>query len=158
MTQSDGLRENFLRLLAVSKCRRTIKSPLGTFSPLFPTSIYYGQGAINLNGPTNLIQFGSRVGLQVTKSVRVIVDNDVFWRTSLRDGVYGLTTNLLVSGQGNLERYVGTQPSVGVYWQINHHLSVSAAYNHFFVGPFLVKATPPRRSVDYAAAWVTYKF
>lgn len=134
------------------------KSPLGTFSPLFPTSLYYGQGAINLNGPTNLIQFGPRVWLQVTKSVRVIVDNDIFWRTSLRDGVYGLATNLLVSGQGNLERYVGTQPSVGVYWQINRHLSVSAAYNHFFVGPFLVKATPPRQSVDYAAAWVTYKF
>jgi hypothetical protein len=96
--------------------------------------------------------------LQITKSVRVVVDNDFFWRTSLRDGVYGLATNLLVSGQGNLERYVGTQSSAGVYWQVNRHLSVNAAYDHFFAGPFLVKATPPRRSLDYAAAWVTYKF
>jgi len=69
-----------------------------------------------------------------------------------------LATNLLVSGQGNLERYVGTQSSVGAYWQVNRYLSVNAAYDHFFAGPFLVKATPPRRSVDYAAAWVTYKF
>jgi Alginate export len=134
------------------------KSPLGTFSPLFPTGLYYGQGSISLNGPSNIIQVDPYMWLQITKSVRVVVDNDFFWRTSLRDGVYGLATNLLVSGQGNLERYVGTQSSAGVYWQVNRHLSVNAAYDHFFAGPFLVKATPPRRSLDYAAAWVTYKF
>jgi hypothetical protein len=134
------------------------KAPLGTFSPLFPTGFYFGQGVINLNGPSNLIQVDPQIGLQLTKSVRVVADNNIFWRTSLRDGVYDLATNLLVSGKGNFERYVGSQPSVGVYWQINRHLLLSAAYNHFFVGPFLVKASPPRRSVDYAAAWVTYKF
>jgi Alginate export len=134
------------------------KASLGTFSPLFPTGLYFGQGTINLNGPSNLIQVAPHVGLQLTKSIMVVADNNIFWRTSLRDGIYDLATNLLVSGKGNLERYVGNQPSVGVYWQINRHLLLSAAYDHFFVGPFLVKATPPRRSVDYAAAWVTYKF
>jgi len=134
------------------------KSPLGTFNPLFPTGLYYGQGSVNLNGPSNIIQVDPYVWLQITKSVRVIADNDFFWRTSLRDGVYGLATNLLVSGKGNFERYVGTQSSAGLYWQVNRYLSVNAAYDHFFAGPFLVKATPPRRSVDYAAAWVTYKF
>jgi Alginate export len=133
-------------------------APLGTFSPLFPTGLYFGQGAINLNGPSNLIQIAPQIQLQLTKSVRVVADSNIFWRTSLRDGIYDLATNLLVSGKGNPERYVGSQPSVGVYWQINRHFSVSAAYDHFFVGPFLDKATPPRRSVDYAAAWVTYKF
>jgi alginate export protein len=133
-------------------------APLGTFSPLFPTGIYYGQGSINLNGPSNIIQVDPHVGLQITKSVRVIFDNDIFWRTSLNDGVYGLAVNLLVSGQGNPERYVGALSSVGAYWQVNRHLSLSATYNHFFAGPFLVKASPPRRSVDYAAAWATYKF
>jgi hypothetical protein len=133
-------------------------SPLGTFNPLFPTGLYYGQGSINLNGPSNLIQVDPYVELQITKSVKVIVDNDFFWRTSLRDGIYGLAVNLLVSGKGNPERYVGSQPSVGVYWQFNRHLLLSAVYNHFSAGPFLVKATPPRRSVDYAAAWMTFKF
>jgi hypothetical protein len=134
------------------------RSALGTFSPLFPTGLYYGQGSINLNGPSNIIQVDPYLGAQITKSVRVILDNDFFWRTSLRDGVYGLATNLLVSGIGNSERYVGTQSSVGVYWQANRNLSVNVAYDHFFAGPFLRKATPTRRSVDYAAAWLTYKF
>jgi hypothetical protein len=133
-------------------------SPLGTFSPLFPTGMYFGQGVVNLNGPSNIIQVDPQVGLQITNSVTVNADNNMFWRTSLRDGVYGLATNLLVSGQGNLERYVGSQPSVGVSWQVNRHLSLSAAYVHFFVGPFPVKAVPTRRSVDYAAVWATYKF
>jgi hypothetical protein len=131
---------------------------LGTFDPLFPTGLYYGQGSINLNGPSNLIQVDPYVELNITKSVKVIVDNDYFWRTSVRDGIYGLAVNLLVSGKGNPERYVGSQPSVGVYWQFNRHLLLSAVYNHFFAGPFLVQATPSRRSVDYPAAWVTYKF
>jgi Alginate export len=133
-------------------------SPLGTFNPLFPTGFYFGQGVINLNGPSNFIQFDPHIGLQLTESVRVIFDSNFFWRTSLRDGVYGLAVNLLVSGQGNSERYVGSQPSVGVYWQVTRHLSVSAAYNHFFVGPFLLTAAPPGRSVDYGATWLSYKF
>jgi hypothetical protein len=73
----------------------------------------------------------------------VVADNNIFWRTSLHDGVYGLATNLLVAGMGNFKRYVGSQPSVGVSWQINRHLLVSAAYDHFFAGPFLAQATPP---------------
>ena len=52
--------------------------PLGTFSPLFPTGLYFGQGVINLNGPSNLIQINPQVGLQLTKSVMVVADNNIF--------------------------------------------------------------------------------
>lgn len=134
------------------------RSRLGTFSPLFPTGKYFGQGSINLNGPSNLIWVSPSLTLRITKSVQVIVDNDTFWRTSLRDGVYDLATNLLVSGKDNRERFVGYQPSAGVYWQYNRHLLLAVVYNHFLAGPFLNKAIPRRRSVDYAAAWLQYKF
>lgn len=134
------------------------RSALGTFSPLFPTGFYYGQGSISLNGPSNIIQVDPYIRLQITKSLSVIVDNDFFWRTSLRDGVYGLPTNLLVPSNNNRKRYVGTQTSVGGDWRVNRHLSVNFAYDHFFAGPFLRNAIPRRRSVDYAAAWITYKF
>ncbi len=62
-------------------------STLGTFNPLFPTGIYFGQGAINLNGPLNVIEVSPYINLQVTKSLRVIADDTAFWRTSLHDGV-----------------------------------------------------------------------
>jgi hypothetical protein len=53
---------------------------------------------------------GPKIVLQFTKSLSAVADNNVFWRTSLQDGIYGPGVNLLVSGQGNSERYVGSQP------------------------------------------------
>src|SRR5262249_62233096 len=133
------------------------KSLWGSMKTLVPTGLYYSQGAINLNGPSNIIQVEPYVELQITKSVRVIADNDFFWRTSLRDGIYGLATNLLVSGQGNRERYVGTQLSAGAYWQGNRHLLVDAAHDHFFAGPFLGKGAPPQRSLELSGAVGAFK-
>ncbi len=133
-------------------------SPLGTFNPLFPTGFYFGQGGISLLGPSNLFEAGPHITLQLTRSLSLIADDHTFWRTSLQDGVYGLGVNLLVPGQGNSRRYIGNQPSVGVYWNASHHLSVSTAYGHFFVGSFLTQASPPGKAVDYAAVWTTYKF
>ncbi len=133
-------------------------SPLGTFNPLFPTGFYFGQGGISLLGPSNLFETGPHITLQFTRSLSVVADDHTFWRTSLQDGVYGLGVNLLASGQANSGRYIGNQPSVGVYWNASHHLSVSTAYGHFFVGSFLTKASPPGKAVDYAAVWTTYKF
>jgi hypothetical protein len=133
-------------------------SPLGTFNPLFPTGFYFGQGGISLLGPLNLFEAGPHITLQLTRSLSLIADDHTFWRTSLQDGVYGLGVNLLVPGRGNSRRYVGNQPSVGVYWNATHHLSVSTAYGHFFVGSFLTQASPPGKAVDYPAVWTTYKF
>jgi len=134
------------------------QSDLGTLNPLFPTGYYFGQGGIALLGPSNLMAIGPKIGLQFTKSLSVVADNNVFWRTSLQDGVYGPGVNLLIAGQGNSERYVGSQPSVGAYWRASRHISVSAAYAHFFVGSFLVNASPQGKDVNYGAVWTTYKF
>jgi hypothetical protein len=144
--------------LVASGSHSNSKSDLGTLNPLFPTGYYFGQGGISLLGPSNLMAIGPKIGLQFTKSLSVVADNNVFWRTSLQDGIYGLGVSLLVSGQGNSERYVGSQPSVGVYWKAIRHLSVSAAYGHFHVGSFLVNASPRGKDVDYTAVWTTYKF
>jgi hypothetical protein len=134
------------------------RSALGTYNPLFPTGFFFGQGAISLNGPTNVVEVGPHIGLQLTKSLTVIAYNNMFWRTSLQDGVYGFGINLLAPGRGNSGRYIGNQPSIGVYLNVSRHFSVSAAYAHFFVGSFLTKASPPGRAVDYVGVWTTYKF
>ena len=134
------------------------KSALGTFSALFPTGFYYGQGALGLNGPSNVISFGPHFGLHLAKSLYLVMDNHSFWRASLQDGVYGLGINLIVPGRGNPERFLGNKPTIGLYWNPDRHLEVSAAYAHFLTGPFLTKAFPVGKDVDYAAVWTTYKF
>lgn len=133
-------------------------SPLGTFNPLFPTGIYFGQAALALNGPVNVIVFGPRIRLQLSKSVAATVDHHTFWRTSLHDGVYGLATNLIVVGRDNPHRHIGRQPTVGVRWNVNRHLSAAASYGYFFVGPFLGHASPDNKNVAYASISTTYKF
>ena len=104
------------------------------------------------------MRIGPGVKLHLTNRVSFAGDYDVFWRTSLQDGVYGLGVNLLRSGLVNQERYMGSQPSLGIYWQVNRHCSLSATYAHFLVGPFFTQGASPGRDVDSAAVWATYKF
>jgi hypothetical protein len=113
---------------------------------------------VNLNGPSNLIGVRPAAKLQLAKTILLAVDCDFFRRESLQDGVYGLGVNLLRPGSENQARYIGTQPSVGIYWQVDRHFSLSGAYTHFSVGPFLTESATPGRDVNYAAVWATYKF
>jgi hypothetical protein len=147
-----------IRFIAMSGDQNPDTGALGTFNPLFPTAIYFGEGVVNLNGPSNLIGVRPAAKFQLSKSVLLAVDYDFAWRESLQDGVYGLGVNLLRSGLENQARYIGSQPSTGIYWQVNRHFSLSAAYTHFFAGPFLTESASPGRDVDYAATWATYKF
>ena len=147
-----------MRATLTSGDRNPASGALGTLNPLFPTGIYFGEGAVNLNGPSNLMRIGPGVKLHLTNTVLLAGDYDAFWRTSLQDGVYGLGMNLLRSGRTNQERYIGSQASTGVYWQVNRHFGISATYTHFFVGPFFTQGPSPGRSVDNPAVWATYKF
>jgi alginate export protein len=141
-----------VRTTFTSGDRNPPSGALGTLNPLFPTGIYYGEGVVSLNGPSNLMRIGVGIKLHPTDTVLLAADYDPFWRTSLQDGVYGLGVNLLRSGLVNQNRYIGSQASTGIYWQANRHLSISAAYTHFFVGPFSVMAL--RRD----ATWITPLF
>ncbi|NUU42568.1 alginate export family protein [Tardiphaga robiniae] len=130
----------------------------GTFSPLFPSGIYFGQAAISLNGPSNMLRLGGSLQAHLTPSVQVGIDFDWFWRNSLDDGVYGLGVNLLRSGNDNRERYIGSQPSASVKWHATPHLDLSMAYAYFAAGPFLTHSATPGRNVQYLSAVVDYKF
>jgi hypothetical protein len=147
-----------LRFIATSGDQNPNNGSLGTFNPLFPTGMYFGQGVVNLNGPSNLVGVRPAAKFQLSKIVHVSVDYDVFWRESLQDGVYGKGVNLLRSGLENQARFIGSQSSIGIYWQFDRHFSLSAAYAHFFAGPFLTESTSPGRDVNYAAIWANYKF
>lgn len=147
-----------IRLSATSGDSDRPSAPLGTFNPLFPTGIYFGEGGVNLNGPSNMLRIGPSVTFHFRKDLLLVLDSDFFWRESLEDGVYGLGVNLLRPGLDNRDRYVGSQPSAGVYWQPSRHIGLSAAYTHFSVGPFLVHSPSPGKDVDYAAVWASYKF
>jgi len=64
--------------LVASGSHGNSQSDLGTLNPLFPTGYYFGQGGIALLGPSNLMAIGPKIGLQFTKSLSVVADNNVF--------------------------------------------------------------------------------
>lgn len=122
---------------------------------LFPRGSYFTKSA--LVGPANHIDLHPSVELHPTDSLTGTLENDIFWRESTRDGIYGPAVNLLRSGATSRASYVGTQPGVTLEYEFNRHLSFVANYSHFFAGRF-IKESGPGDDVDYVTAWVAFRF
>jgi Alginate export len=128
---------------------------LNTFNALFPKGAYFSE--TGLIGPANIIDVHPGIELQLTKRLSFVGDWDFFWRESTHDGIYNNALKLVRSGGGSSARYIGSQAQAMLQWNIGRHLTVSAVYAHFFTGEFL-KESPPGKDVNYASAWVTFRF
>jgi hypothetical protein len=129
---------------------------LNSFDPLFPSAISYS-GNSGLLGPTNLLDVGPTIRLLPSRRLTVMVGAPVFWRQSLADGVYLITSAPVPQSSRSQSRSVGVNPDVAFAWQIDRHLQVTALFSHFFVGPFL-RDTTPGRAVNYGFTALSYRF
>ena len=116
---------------------------LNSFDPLFPSAISYS-GSSGLLGQTNLLDVGPTIRVSPSQRLTVTVGSPVFWRQSLADGVYLITTSPVPQLARSQARFVGVNPDVGLRWEFDRHLQVTALLSHFFVGPFLRDTTPGR--------------
>lgn len=128
---------------------------LQTFHPLFARGAYFGQIA----APGHLNHIALRPALRVSPHERLTLNVDwmLFWRQSVRDGLYGIPGNVLRSGQLSRARFVGQVPLVEIDWQLDRHTTFAFNYAHFLPGDFL-KLTPPGKEKTYVGVWVTYRF
>jgi hypothetical protein len=131
-----------------------LDADLQTFHPLFPRGSYFGLAS--LIGPLNHFDLHPSLELRLPGRVLLVLDVDVFWRTSTRDGLYRSSGGLQTTGQLSDERYVGTQTEVDIGWNIDRHSALWGAYAHFFGGPFLA-ASGLQGSVDYFTVWFSYR-
>ena len=53
-------------------------------------------------------------------------------------------------------RFVGTELVLGTAWQATRHISLSAAYSHFFAGQFIHQNGGSDAS--FVAVWSTFRF
>jgi hypothetical protein len=127
---------------------------LQTFNPLFPQASYFTDA--RLIGPLNHIDVHPVVELQPAEDVVVELHHDAFWRESLADGLYRTSRALIVAGEGNPSRYVGSEVALRARWQPDRHTIIIVAYSHFFGGPFL-RSAGLERDVDFFAAWISYR-
>jgi hypothetical protein len=144
-----------LRADVASGDRHPSDPDLGTFNALFPKGSYFSE--TGLIGPANFFDLHPMLSVAPSPGVVLLADWDFFWRYSTRDGLYGPSLTLVRSGQTSDERYVGSQLSLSVEWQIQEHLELVLFYAHFFAGPFLEEA-PPGEDVDFFGTWLTFKF
>src|SRR5262249_11479165 len=132
------------------------KEDLQSFDPLFPGTSYSGKAA--QIGPTNLIKIGPVLNLLVSPRVRLNFDWAYFWRTSLKDALYGTNLTPVRSGLETSARVVGSQATAEADVRLTTHLSLWASFVFFPVGEFLKDSTPPGKDLRYVAAHVAFRF
>jgi hypothetical protein len=133
---------------------------LETFNALFPIGKYLGQ--IGVLGPANFIRLHPGITLQLAEQVSLGPDWNFFWRESLNDGIYNPSIIPFAPPPGmplppNSSRYVGSELSGNVEWDVGRHLILIAIYTHFFAGAFL-RETTPGLDIDYFTFWAQYRF
>jgi len=129
---------------------------LGTFNPLFPKGDYFG--LVSPLAPSNHIDLHPQVTINPRPNLVVRTIWLFFWRQQRDDGIYGIPGNLIRSGEGTHERFVGQSPGLEVEWQATQHLSFTGNLALFTAGPFIRESGPPAEDTTYVAGWVTYRF
>jgi hypothetical protein len=156
-TFRDNLRTRIgIRADIASGDRHQGDGAFNSFDPLLPSAISYS-GKSGLLGPTNLLAVSPTIRVAASRVVTVTAEAPVFWRQSIEDGIYLITTAPIPQLKPSVERLVGINPAVAVAWEAGRHVSVTALLSHFFVGPFL-RDTTPGRSVSYVYSAVSYRF
>src|SRR5215510_1312179 len=144
-----------LRADATSGDKDPNDQKLQTFNPLFPGTAY--SDTIGLIGAANSLALSPNLRFAVKERWTVSAGMAFFWRSSVRDGIYGINVAPLRTGQQSHARAVGALPSVRLDWRVNRHFTYTAIYSHFFAGRFL-KETPPGEDLDYVSTWLTFRF
>jgi hypothetical protein len=144
-----------VRASATSGDSDPTSSTLRTFSPLFPDPTYGGRTARLGAGNSVSVVPAARYGLN--PSMTLSAEWGFYWRQSVHDGIYSALGGVLRTGRSTDARYVGSQPSVWLDWQIDPHLTLTLSYTHFFARRFL-KETPPGEDMDFVYAQVRYRF
>lgn len=144
-----------LRADATSGDRDPGNPDLETFNPRFPNTAY--SGLSGLVGPANSLDLVPSVRLSLAPRLALTGGIAFFWRTSVRDGLYGITVAPVRTGGGSRARFVGRQTTLELVWRPDHHLTYSATLTAFATGRYL-RETPPGESVRYVQSWVSYRF
>jgi hypothetical protein len=84
-------------------------------------------------------------------------DTNFYWRLETEDGIYGPSGNLLRSGAGTDERFVGTAISASFDWNLDPAVFLGLVYTHGFTGSF-VRASGNSRDIDFVELTLQIRF
>jgi hypothetical protein len=145
-----GLKTEF-----ISGDKNNSDNTLQTFNPLYPKGAYFG--LVGLIGPANLIDIHPSIAFDLTKKLGFGIDYDIFWRSSIHDGLYAPNMQLLYSGDNTTERFIGTQLIANFDYNVNSFLTLSVEGAWFNAGAFL-KEAGSGKDYFYSALTAQFKF
>jgi len=128
---------------------------IGTFNSIYEKGPYFSYA--ELFARRNLKALQPSAELKLTHSVSLTLNPAFFWRESAADGMYNISGSVIVSGLHSNARYIATQASAQVHWQMTRNLSWFTEYGHFFPGDFLKQATPGR-NLNYWTGWLDIRY
>jgi hypothetical protein len=155
-TDSIPLSPRFgLRAVFFSGNQNPSSRTLGTFNSIYEKGPYFSYA--ELFARRNLIALQPSAELKLTHSVSLTLNPAFFWRESTADGLYNISGSVIVSGLHSNARYIASQASAQVHWQMKRNLSWFTEYGHFFPGDFLKQATPGR-NLNYWTGWLDIRY
>jgi hypothetical protein len=140
-----------IRAVAFSGDQNPSRHTLGTFNSIYEQGPYFSYA--ELFARRNLVALQPSVTLRLQKAVSLTLNPAFFWRESTRDGLYSVGNPVIVSGLRSKARYVGTQASAQLRWQITRSLAWFTEYGHFFPGDFITQSTPGKK-INYWTGWL----
>lgn len=144
-----------LRANAASGDRDPEDPRLQSFNALFPGNSY--SGLVGLLGPTNLSDVTPAVQLVAPHRIVFVVEVPNYFRTSVRDGIYGIGLSPLPVPATNPGRYVGSNPAFVAVWNATVHLSLTGVITRFIPGRF-ADGSFIRHGFGFYSSSFTYRF
>src|SRR5246127_5438121 len=144
-----------LRALALSGDHNPSSRTLGTFNSIYEKGPYFTYA--ELFARRNLVALQPSADLNLSKSVSLLFNPAFYWRESTRDGLYNIAGDVIVPGLRSNARYIATQGSAQVHWQMTRNLGWFTEFGHFFPGGFIKQATPGK-NINYWTSWLDIRF
>ena len=127
---------------------------LQTFNPLFPKLAYFSENALIV--PANLFNVFPYLELEIVEDVDFTVGWDFLWRYSTNDAFYVNPFRPLEGTELSTERYIGSELTLDMSWQVNRNIQLSTAYVHLFASDLLNSVGAD--DVDFFMLMGSYRF
>lgn len=153
---SNSVKPRFaLRAISLSGDQSPSSRTLGTFNSIFEKGPYFSYAEVFAR--RNLIALQPYAELHLSKTVLLRPNPAFFWRESPRDGLYTVGNAVIISGLHSNARYITTQVSAQLQWQMTRNLRWFAEYGHFFPGEFLKQSTPGSNT-NFWTGWLDIRW
>ena len=144
-----------LRAVAFSGDQNPSSHDVGTFNSIYEKGPYFSYA--ELFARRNLVALQPSAELKLSKSVLLTFNPAFFWRESTSDGLYTVGNAVVFSGVKANGRYITTQASTQVRWQMTRNIAWFTEYGHFFPGEFL-KQTTPGKNLNFWTGWLDIRY